>query len=104
MKPLAAELTVVAVLPDGRRVELYATIRPPFEADDGHWISRVQVKPLQKEPLDVRGVDSFHALWLACSLILRLLSQLAGEGARLESADGSEFPLEAYLAGLAPKA
>ena len=103
MKPLAAQLTVIAVLPDGKSVELNATIRPPFEADDGQWIARVQLKPLQKEPLDVRGVDSFHALWLACSLVLKLLSQLAAEGARLESADGSEFPLEAYLAGLAPK-
>jgi hypothetical protein len=103
VKPLAALLTVVAVLPDGKRVELNATIRPPFEDDDGQWVSRVQLKPLQKEPLDVRGVDSFHALWLACSLVLRLLSQLAGEGARLEAADGSEFPLEAYLSGLTPK-
>ena len=103
MKPLAAELTVIAVLPEGRRVELHATIQPPFEAEDGQWISRVQLKPLQKEPLDVRGVDSFHALWLACSLILKLLSQLASEGTRLEAADGSEFPLEAYLAGLTPK-
>ncbi|MFN2646641.1 MAG: hypothetical protein ABR570_16770 [Burkholderiales bacterium] len=103
VKPLAASLTVIAVLADEKAVELTATIRPPFEAEDGQWISRVQLKPLHKEPLDVRGVDSFHALWLACSLVLKLLSQLAAEGARLESADGSEFPLEAYLAGLTPK-
>jgi hypothetical protein len=35
--------------------------------------------------------------------VLKLLAQLAAEGARLEAEDGSEFPLEAYLAGLAPK-
>jgi hypothetical protein len=103
VKPLAAELTVIAVLADGRRVELHATLRPPFEADDGQWVARVQLEPLQKEPLEVRGVDSFHALWLACSLVLKLLSQLAAEGTRLEAVDGSEFPLEAYLAGLTPK-
>jgi hypothetical protein len=103
VKPLAAELAVVAVLPDGKCVELTATIRPPFQDDNGQWVARVQLKPLHKEPLDVRGVDSFHALWLACSLVLQLLSQLASEGARLEAPDGSEFPLEAYLAGLAPK-
>jgi len=103
VKPLAAELTVVAVLADEKRVELRATIRPPFEDANGQWIARVQLKPLHKEPLDVRGVDSFHALWLACSLVLKLLEQLASEGARLEAADGSAFPLEAYLAGLTPK-
>jgi hypothetical protein len=103
VKPLAAELAVLAVLPDGKQVELRATIRPPFEDENGQWIARVQLKPLHKEPLDVRGVDSFHALWLACSLVLRLLSQLASEGARLEATDGSEFPLEAYLTGLLPR-
>src|SRR5205085_1731976 len=46
VKPLAAALTVIAVLPDGKEVELQATIRPPFQADDGQWISRVQLKPL----------------------------------------------------------
>jgi len=103
VKPLAAELAVLAVLPDGKSVELRATIRPPFEDENGQWIARVQLKPLHKEPLDVRGVDSFHALWLACSLVLKLLEQLASEGARLEATDGSEFPLAAYLAGLTPK-
>jgi hypothetical protein len=45
-------------------------------------------------------VDSFHATWLACSLVLKLLGQLKQEGAALRSADGSEFPVDAYLAGL----
>ena len=100
VKPLAAALSVVAILDSGQRVEVEATIRPPYEADDGQWISRVQVKPLRGAPLDVRGIDSFHALWLACSLVLRLLAELKGGGARLENPDGSEFPLAAYLAGL----
>jgi hypothetical protein len=39
-------------------------------------------------------------LWLACSLVLKLLARLKQDGAKLENADGSEFPLEAYLAGL----
>ena len=100
MKPLAATLDVVAVLEGGKRVEVTATIRPPYEAEDGQWIARVQVKPLRGAPLDVRGVDSFHALWLACSLVLKMLAELKASGARLESADGSEFPLDGYLAGL----
>ena len=102
MKPLAAVLDVVAVLEGGKRLEVTATIRPPYEADDGQWIARVQVKPLRGAPLDVRGVDSFHALWLACSLVLKMLSELKSGGARLESPDGSEFPLDGYLRGLEP--
>ena len=103
VKALTAKLVVTAVLPDGKRVDLDARIRPPYEGDDRYWVARVQIKPLQKEPVDVRGVDSFHAVWLACSLVLKLLAQLRAEGAKLENADGSEFPLDAYLAGLQEK-
>jgi hypothetical protein len=100
VKPIVAALDVIALLPDGKRVELSATIRPPYELDDGQWAARVQVKPLQEKALEVRGVDSFHTLWLACSLVLKVLAQLAAEGAKLENGDGTEFPLAAYLAGL----
>ena len=100
VKALVAKLLVTAVLPDGKRVELDARIRPPFEGDDHYWHAKVQIKPLQNDPVEVRGVDSFHAVWLACSLVLKLLAQLRAEGARLENRDGSEFPLDAYLAGL----
>ena len=100
VKALTAKLLVTAVLADGKRVELDARIRPPEEGDGGYWIARVQIKPLQTEPVKVRGVDSFHAVWLACSLVLRLLTQLRAEGARLQNRDGSEFPLDAYLTGL----
>ena len=100
VKALVAKLLVTALLQDGKRVELDARIRPPQEGDGNYWISRVQIKPLQREPLEVRGVDSFHATWLAFSLVLKLLTQLRAEGARLENRDGSEFPLDAYLSGL----
>ena len=99
VKALTAKLLVTAVLADGKRVDLDARIRPPEEGDGGFWVAQVQIKPLQKEPLKVRGVDSFHAVWLACSLVLKLLTQLRAEGARLQNRDGSEFPLDAYLAG-----
>ena len=100
VKALTAKLLVTAILPDGKRVELDARIRPPEEGEGGSWIAQVQIKPLQKDPIKVRGVDSFHAVWLACSLVLKLLSQIRAEGARLQNRDGSEFPLDAYLAGL----
>jgi len=99
VKALTAKLLVTAVLADGKRVELDARIRPPEEGDGGFWVAQVQIKPLQEKPLNVRGVDSFHAVWLACSLVLKLLTQLRDEGARLQNRDGSEFPLDAYLAG-----
>ena len=100
VKPLVASLEVIAILQDGKRAALTATIRHPYEVEDGRWAARVQVKPLQEKALEVRGVDSFHALWLACSLVLKVLAQLAAEGAKLQNADGTEFPLQAYLAGL----
>jgi len=51
----------------------------------------------------VRGTDSFHAVWLALVLVLKLLGNLKDEGWRLENADGSEFPVEDYKAGLASR-
>ena len=100
VKALVAKLLVTAILPDGKAVELDARIRPPYEGEDRYWHAKVQIKPLQADPVEVRGVDSFHAVWLGCSLVLKLLHQLRAEGARLENRDGTEFPLDAYLAGL----
>jgi hypothetical protein len=100
VKGLVASLDVVAILEDGKRVDIKASIRPPHEAERGQWVASLLIKPMQEKPMEVRGVDSFHALWLACSLVLKLLAQLKENGTRLENTDGSEFPLEAYLAGL----
>lgn len=52
---------------------------------------------------DIRGVDSFHALWLACSLVLKLLGHFKAAGGKLYAEDGAEFPVEAYLSGLGGK-
>src|SRR3954471_7731935 len=100
VKALTAKLLVTAILSDGKQVEIDARIRPPEEGDGGYWISQVQIKPLQSAPVKVRGVDSFHAVWLPCPLALKFLPQLRAEGSRLQMSDGSEFPLDAYLAGL----
>jgi len=94
------KLDLVAITAEGRQLAISASFGPPERRDDGSWVCRVEVAPLQEQALEVRGVDSFHATWLACSLILKLLTQLKDGGARLENADGSEFPLDAYLAGL----
>lgn len=93
-------LDVIAVTPEGKRLKVSVRIGEPERAADGTWSCRVEIAPLQAQALNVRGIDSFHAMWLACSLVLKLLEQLKSGGGRLLNADGSEFPLEAYLSGL----
>ena len=100
MSDIIVTLSVNAVFPNGREVALTARIgRAQPEAKDA-WVCPVELAPVYAQPMSVKGVDSFHATWLACSLVLKLLARLKQDGAKLENADGSEFPLEAYLAGL----
>lgn len=103
MKNLVAKLEVVGVRPGGERLQLRAAIGRPREERDGRWACSIAIAPLEAKLDDVRGADSFHAVWLACALVLKLLGNLRDEGWRLENADGSEFPLEEYMAGLAPR-
>lgn len=92
-------LQVVAIFQQAKEVEITVSIGRAAPQGDG-WICPVEIAPVYAQPMSVRGVDSFHATWLACSLVLKLLGQLKKEGAALRSADGSEFPVDAYLAGL----
>ena len=103
MKNLVAKLEVIGVRPEGERVELRAEIGRPREERDGRWACAIEIAPLKTKLDDVRGADSFHAVWLACALVLKLLGNLEAEGWRLENADGSAFPLEDYKTGLAPR-
>ena len=103
MKNLVAKLEVKAVGPGGEMLALSAEIGRPREEPDGRWACAIEIAPLKSKLEDVRGADSFHAVWLACALVLKLLDNLKDEGWRLESADGSEFPLEDYRAGLASR-
>jgi hypothetical protein len=103
VKNLVAKLEVIGVRPDGERVPLMAELGRPKEARDGRWACAIAIAPLETQPEDVRGTDSFHAVWLALALVLKLLDNLKDEGWRLENADGSEFPLEDYKAGLASR-
>jgi hypothetical protein len=103
VKNLVAKLEVAGVRPEGERIALRLEIGRPKEEHDGRWACAIEVAPLKTKIDDVRGADSFHAVWLACVLVLKLLDNLKAEGWRLENADGSEFPLEEYKAGLAPR-
>jgi hypothetical protein len=103
VKNLVARLDVIGIRPDGERLALRAEIGRPREERDARWACSIAIAPLQSKLDDVRGTDSFHAVWLACALVLQLLGNLRAEGWQLENADGSEFPLEDYKAGLAPR-
>ena len=103
MKNLVAKLEVVALRETGERLALRAEIGRPREERDGRWACAITIAPLKGKIEDVRGTDSFHALWLAGVLVLKLLDNLKTEGWRLENADGSEFPIEEYKASFAPR-
>jgi hypothetical protein len=102
VKNLVAKLAVIGVRPDGERIALQAQIGRPREERDGRWACAIEIAPLKGTLDDVRGADSFHAVWLALALVLQLLGNLEAEGWQLENADGSRFPLEDYKAGLTP--
>jgi hypothetical protein len=100
MKDVIVKLEVIAVFANGQEVALTARIgRAQPEGKDA-WVCPLELSPVYAEPMSVKGVDSFHATWLACSLLLKLLGHLRDEGVALRQADGTEFPLEGYLAGL----
>ena len=100
MKNLVAKLEVIGVRATGERVELRLEIGRPREERDGRWACSIAIAPLESQPDDVRGTDSFHAVWLACALVLKLLENLKADGWSLQNKDGSEFPLDAYRSGL----
>ena len=108
MNDFIVTLEVIAVFGNGQEVGLTARIgraKPEAkgaleEEAQGAWVCPVELSPVYPEPMNVKGVDSFHATWLACSLLLKLFAHLKDEGVALKQADGSAFPLEAYLAGL----
>ena len=103
MKNLAAKLEVTGVRPDGERIEFQVQIGRPREERDGRWACSIEVEPLKTRLEDVRGTDSFHAVWLACALVLKLLENLKADGWQLQNRDGSEFPLDDYRSGLDTK-
>ena len=100
MKNLVAKLEVIGVRDSGESVELRLEIGRPGEERDGRWACSIAIAPLKTQPDDVRGTDSFHAVWLACALVLKLLENLKADGWSLQNRDGSEFPLDAYRSGL----
>jgi hypothetical protein len=105
VKDPVASLEILAVTVEGKELELAVRIgRPCLDEKAGSWACPVEVSPIYGELADIRGVDSFHALWLACSLVLKLLESFKSSGGKLYDSEGGEFPLEGYLCGLGGKA
>jgi hypothetical protein len=100
MNDAIVTLEVIAVFEAAQQVGLTARIGRAEPDAQGGWVCPVELLPVYKEAMNVKGVDSFHATWLACSLVLKLLGHLKNEGVALRQEDGSEFPLDAYIAGL----
>jgi hypothetical protein len=100
MSDAIVTLEVIAVFQNGQEVALSARIGRAQPDGEGAWVCRVELAPVYQEALSVKGVDSFHATWLACSLLLKLFAHLKDDGVALKQKDGSAFPVEAYLAGL----
>jgi hypothetical protein len=103
MSDFIVTLEVIARFQNGQEVGLTARIARAQPDAEGAWACAVELAPVYPEPVNVKGVDSFHATWLACSLLLKLFAHLKDEGVALNQSDGSAFPLEAYLAGLGAK-
>ncbi len=102
MKDAIVTLEVFAVFAQAKEVAITVRIGRAEPQGDG-WVCAVEISPVYAQPMAVRGVDSFHATWLACSLVLKLLGHFKAAGGKLYAEDGAEFPVEAYLSGLGGK-
>jgi hypothetical protein len=104
MGDVIATMDIVGVKATGEELRIHAQIGRPYraEGDDqpGGWACEVELTPLYADLPHIRGIDSFHAMWLAASLVLKLLKHFRATGGQLLNEDGSEFPLDAYAAGL----
>ena len=103
MNDAIVTLEVIAAFQNGQEVALTARIGRAQPEGEGAWVCPVELLPVYREAMNVKGVDSFHATWLACSLLLKLFAHLKDEGVALKQRDGNAFPVEAYLAGLGGK-
>lgn len=79
------------------RVEIGCPYRDVIARD--LWRCPVRIEPLHPHLSDIAGSDGFQALCLASQMVVTLLGEFRKGGARLLNDDGSDFPLEAYLAG-----
>ncbi len=102
MNEPVATLKITALHEGREELEVVARIGRPQQSGDGGWVCPVEIAPLA-QGVEVRGIDAFHALWLGCSLVLKVLSSFRAEGWALAGEDGGPFPLDAYLAGLDAK-
>jgi hypothetical protein len=102
MNEKIAEMDVIAVHPDGRRVPIQIEVGRPYAdpRSEGTWRCPVSLGGLDDRLPDIAGVGSFQALCLAINLIRRRLLDTRDEGVRfitVERGEEFELPLAAFF-------
>lgn len=95
---VVAQLKLVGVRHSGERFPVLAQIGRPYlnKGSPESWSCPVSLEPLYPQLVDQVGVDSMHALTLACRLVFTLLNGFSLEGGRLLYEDNSDFASNAY--------
>ena len=98
-----AQLRLTGVRGPGEHFPVVVEIGRPYLSGQNpeSWSCPISVEPLYSELADQMGIDSLHALLLACRLAFTLLSGFISEGGRLVYPDGTDFDVTSY-SGLPP--
>jgi hypothetical protein len=94
-----AQLKLVKVVADGRRIPVEVTVGQPFhELDRDMWCCQVQLAGIDDRVRNICGDDSLQALCLALRCIRSQLETVIQLGGRvIDAEEGTDIPLEAYF-------
>lgn len=83
--------------------KLTVEVGAPYYIGGSHeeWACPCSLRPLYSRLADAQGVDAFHSLCLAISLLQQLLQAFLDDGGTLKTEYGAEFTLEGYSFGVA---
>jgi hypothetical protein len=84
----------------GDRSERALTVRigRPYEVSESEWACPVETDGLYGRHPDIHGADSLQSLWLASSLVRRLLEDFVANGGKvLHSGDRTDVTLSAMF-------
>lgn len=85
-----AERSLHAVAADGNSFEIGLAIGRPYRVSTEEWACSVRVAGLHHGLSDIRGIDSWQALQLACQLSAQLLDHFVAGGGRIFWEEGGE--------------
>ena len=91
-----AQTKIKAMAPDGRTFSVRLGVGLPYEISKEVWACSVVLDGLQQRIPDMRGVDSWQALQLACQTIGQFLQYFVESGGKLyhDEGDDEELRLE----------